>query len=273
MLKMINGVEIPEVGFGTFPMTKFKLVKAVLLALKYGYKRFDTASAYENERWLGLALKLSLKKRSSYFITTKLSNYDQKTITVEEAYKRSLNRLGVKYIDLYLMHWPNPETYLESWKEMEKLYKKGLVKAIGVCNFHEHHLETLIQNSEIVPFVNQIELTPLLNQKELEEYCKNKSILVEAYSPLARMHPKIKENKTLIELAKNKNKTISQIILRWNIEKKRCFSVKSESSKRIQENIDIFDFSLTQEEIKKIDRINSNYRVRHNPDNCDFSKL
>lgn len=273
MLKLANGILIPKVGFGTFPMNRFKLLKAVLIALKCGYKRFDTASAYGNERWLGFALKLSLKKRTDYFITTKLSNYEQKNCSVEVALKRSMKKLGVKYIDLYLMYWPNPETYLEKWKEMEELYKKGLVKAIGVCNFHEHHLERLISNSEIVPVLNQIELTPLLNQKKLEEYCKEKNIVIEAYSPLARMHEKIRENKVLNDLAKDKNRTISQIILKWNLEKERCFSVKSESKKRIKENIDIYDFYLKKDEILDIDKIDSNFRVRHNPDDCDFSKL
>lgn len=272
-IKLSNEIEIPKIGFGTFPMKGIRVIKAILLALKFGYKRIDTASAYGNERGIGIALKLSLMPRNNYFITTKLSNREQENGDIEKALRKSMKRLGVKYIDLYLMHWPNPETYINSWKEMEKLYKKGLVKAIGVCNFHQHHLDKLMKECEIVPMVNQIEITPLLTQEPLIKYCKEKNIIVEAYSPLGRMNEKIKNNDVLKKIANNKNKTISQIILRWNYQKERCFSCKSENMKRIKENIDIFDFKLSKSEIIEIDQLNIDFRIRHNPDNCDFSKL
>jgi len=184
-----------------------------------------------------------------------------------------MKKLGVKQLDLYLMHWPNPETYLDSWKEMETLYKEGLVKAIGVCNFHEHHLQKLLEIAEVTPVINQIELHPLLSQKPLREYCKSKGIQIQAYSPVARMDSKLIEHPVLVELAKKYTKTVPQIILKWDVQHDIITIPKSGNKLRIKENLDIFDFELTEDEMKKIDNINENYRVRYDPDTVDYLKV
>lgn len=271
--KLVNGVEIPVVSFGTYPMTKLTVIKALNYALRHGYESFDTAHAYYNERWCKYGKMFIGKKRENVFITTKISNIQQRTGDIRGALENSLKALGVSYIDLYLMHWPNPETYIKTWKEMEKLYKEGLVRAIGVCNFHQHHFEKLMSTAEIMPMVNQIELHPLLNQRPLVKFCRAHNILVEAYSPLARMDSHLTENKVLKNLAQKYRKSIAQIILRWDLQNGIISIPKSQSHIRMLENIDIFDFALTGEEMDEIDAQNKNYRIRHDPDNCDYSKL
>lgn len=271
--KLSNQVKIPAINYGTFPMTKFTCVKALNCALRNGYEGFDTAHAYYNEKWCKFGMMLSMRKRENLFITTKISNVQQRSGDVESALHHSLKELGLKYIDLYLMHWPNPETYLRTWKSMERLYKDGLVKAIGVCNFHQHHLESLMEVADIMPMVNQVEIHPLLSQRELVNFCKDNSILVEAYSPLARNNPQLMKNDVLIELGKKYSKSVAQVILRWDYQNHIVSVPKSGNPDRMRNNISIFDFELTESEMSKIDALNKNMRIRHDPDNCDFSKL
>ncbi|MCI5123091.1 MAG: aldo/keto reductase, partial [Candidatus Electrothrix sp. AR5] len=219
-VKLNNSLTIPIIGLGTFPMKSFELFKAVYYALRSGYTHFDTASAYGNERALGFSLN-ALKLfglTEQRFITTKLSNNDQKQGDVRKSLLRSMSRLNVKNVDLYLMHWPYPETYLDSWKQMEGLYQEGLVKAIGVCNFHQHHLEQLLEIATVFPAVNQIELHPLISQSKLRYFCENSGIALEAYSPVARMDPKLIKNKVLLEISRKYNKTVPQVIFRWDIQ-------------------------------------------------------
>jgi diketogulonate reductase-like aldo/keto reductase len=211
--------------------------------------------------------------RKDLFIITKVSNVDQRKGNIKKALKLSMLKLGVKYIDLYLMHWPHPNTYKNTWKQMEELYESGVVKSIGVCNFHKQHLEELFTINKITPVVNEIELHPLLTQKELSEFCKTNKINIISYSPLARMDEKLIKNPILIELSKIHKKTVPQIIFRWNLQHNYIVIPKTESKKRLKENIDIFDFCLTKEEMDIIDTINQNYRVRHNPETCDYSKV
>lgn len=268
-----NGVEIPVIGLGTFPMKRFELLKTVVTSTKYNYISFDTSSAYGNERALGYALKVCGKKREEIFITTKLSNTQQRQGDVRKALMDSLKHLKTKYVDMYLMHWPNPETFIESWKQMEELYEEGLCRAIGVCNFHEHHIEDLLAVANVIPAVNQIELHPLLSQKPLREYCNSKGILVEAYSPLARMNEKLVKNPTMMALAEKYNKSVVQIILKWNLQSGIITIPKTSNKERLKANINIFDFIISDKDMEAIDAINQDYRVRHDPDNCDFSKL
>lgn len=268
-----NGVKIPAIGLGTFPMRNDELRNAVKSAASVGYNSFDTASAYRNAEDLCVSLKENFTNREDFFITTKLSNTHQRTLDVRTALTTSLKLLGLDYVDLYLMHWPNSETYLECYSQMESLYKEGLTRAIGVCNFHEHHLNILLSNSSIVPGVNQIELHPLLSQEPLVEYCTAKGIIISSYSPFARMHEDLINNDTLIKLALKYNKKVTQIIMRWNFQKGYIAIPKSSNIQRQRENIDIFNFELCQEDMILIDSINRNFRVRHNPDNCDFNKL
>lgn len=271
--KLNNGVPMPAIGLGTFPMNKEELVKTIINATKLGYNSFDTASAYGNEEYLGYGIELCSKDRKDIFITTKLSNKQQRSGNVKKALETSMRYLKVDCIDLYLMHWPNPDTYLESWSQMEKLYEVGCCKGIGVCNFHQHHLEKLFRVANIIPAINQIEIHPLLTQKPLIEYCKFHGIQVEAYSPLARMDKQLIQNETLVNLAQKYNKSVVQIILRWNYQCGIISIPKTKNEDRLRENINIFDFEMTKDEINSIDNLNCNYRVRYDPDNCDFSRL
>lgn len=272
-IKLNNGVEMPLIGLGTFPMNGLNLALIVRKAVKMGYCSFDTASAYGNEKWLGRGIRFCGKKRSDLFITTKLSNHDQRIGNVKAAFQKSMLRLGMKYLDLYLMHWPNPETYLNSWKQMEALYKKGLVRAIGVSNFHRHHLERLLEIADVVPVINQVELHPLLSQTDLVEFCEKSEIRVSAYSPLARMNEKLIKYEVLIDIAKRYQRTVPQIILRWDYQHQIVSIPKSSNPIRLKQNINIFDFNLSEDDMDLIDKLNINFRVRYDPDNCDFSKL
>lgn len=264
---------MPAVGLGTYPMQGKELLLTTMRAARMGYTSFDTSNAYGNEYYLGWGLMLCGRRRKNLFITTKLSNKQQRTGDVRKALQDSLTNLHTDYVDLYLMHWPNPDTYLESWKQMENIYEEGLARAIGVCNFHQHHLETLLAHGKIVPAVNQIERHPLLSQKPLLDYCKQKGIAVTAYSPLARMHDTLIHNPALEAIAKAHGKSVTQIILRWDIQCGIATIPKTANKARLKENISLFDFALSEEEMNIIDGINQNFRVRHDPDNCDFSML
>jgi len=268
-----NGVSMPLLGMGTFSINKWALSSLIRNATKLGVRSIDTASAYHNEAWTGLGLKLSPVKRRDLFVTTKLSNGQQRNGDVEKALKLSLLKLGTRYVDLYLMHWPQTGTYLECWKQMEALYEKGYARAIGVCNFHQHHFDELFKIADVKPMVNQVELHPLLTQKELIRYCRGHEIQVEAYSPLARMHDDLINNKVLVDLAYRYRKSVVQIVLRWNYQNRVPVIPKSNQIERIAENLSIINFDLQDTEMLEIDGINKNMRVRHDPDNCDFSKL
>lgn len=268
-----NDVKMPVIGLGTYPMNGSILIETMLAAIENGYSSFDTSSAYENSEAIGEAIRISGKKREQIFITTKLSNTQQRSGDIEESLRRSLRILGLEYIDLYLMHWPNPGTYLKSWIEMEKLYIKGLTRSIGVSNFHEHHLNKLLKVAKIAPMINQIELHPYLNQKQLVKYCEKNSIKIQAYSPFARMHKELIKDKLLVKIANKYQKTIPQIILRWNFQNGIISIPKTQNITRLKENISIFNFSLNREEIEEINGLNKNLRIRYDPDNCDFSKL
>lgn len=291
--KLNNGIFIPFVGFGTGIISLYgfksiiadiikrranqsinaiKLKQVLSRALNIKYSMFDTSRAYGmSERILGSVIKK--RKREEVFIITKLMNRDQRKGNVRNALLVSMKELGVSYIDLYLLHWPQTDTYIECWLEMEELYKEGLIRAIGVSNFHEHHLEKLISVASVVPAVNEIERHPLLNQKSLIKYCENLGIKIIAYTPIGRMHEKLRTNYILNELAEKYNKSIAQIILRWHLQQGIIAIPYTSKIKRIKEYLDVYDFNLLKSELNKIDSINENLRLRHNPDNCDFSKL
>jgi diketogulonate reductase-like aldo/keto reductase len=270
-VKLNNNLEVPMLGFGTYPLNGLALEKTILNVYKNGARSIDTSPAYYNEDSLGLILKyMNLDKTDSLFITTKLNNRSQLEGHVREGLLSSMEKLGIDTIDLYLMHWPYPEKFLDSWKQMESFYKEGLVKAIGVCNFHEHHLEKLLEIAEVVPVINQIEVHPLLSQESLRKYCKDKGIQVQAYSPIARMNSKLIEHPILIKLAKKYEKTVPQIILRWHIQNEIIVISKSENEIRIKENLNIFNFELAQDDMIIIDSMNEDYRTRFNPDTVDY---
>jgi len=261
---------MPSVGLGTWPMTR-ELYRVVPMAFLAGYRAFDTSEAYGNEHFLGRSLQFFPRKR--IFVTTKLSNSGQRRGNVREELLNSLNKLRLHEVDLYLMHWPVPETFLSSWKQMEVLYKEGFARAIGVCNFHQHHLDRLLGIASVVPAVNQIELHPLLSQEPLVHFCQKRGIAVESYSPLARMDRKLVMNSTILEISTKYDKTAAQIVLRWIVQSGFAACPKSSSYRRLKQNIGIFNFELANEDMLSISRLNCDYRVRHNPDTADFSKL
>ena len=271
--KLNNGEKIPAIGMGTFPMKGLKLIKAVHGASRSGYQLYDTSVAYGNERELGMALKLSSLKREQQYIITKMGNRQQETSNARTALKDSMRRLHVKYVDLYLLHWPYPGKFMDNWKEMEDLYDEGLVKAIGVSNFHEHHLEELLSKARIVPAVNEIELHPLLSQEPLVKYCKNAGIQVIAYSPFARMSPELIKHPVLESMTKKYGKKATQIILRWAFQHGYITIPKASTVERLRENISIFDFEIETEDMLKLDAMNQNKRFRFNPDTCDYTKI
>lgn len=275
-MKLNNNILMPCLGLGTFPMNGDSLVQTIKYATQIGYCSFDTATAYKNEEFFGHAIQVSMDsgiKREDLFITTKVSNKWQRDGDIRRTFHSSLERLHLDYLDLYLIHWPNPRTFIDTWKKMEELYTEGKVRAIGVSNFHEHHLEQLLKHAQIIPAVNQVELHPLLSQRKLANYCEALGIKMVAYSPLARMDKKLIQHEVLREIAFRHQKTVPQIILRWNLDLGYAVIPKTENPERLKENFGIFEFQLSEEEIHAINNINEDYRVRHNPDTCDYSKL
>ncbi|MED4039905.1 aldo/keto reductase [Niallia taxi] len=268
-VKLNNGVEMPKFGLGVFKVQEGQeVIDSVKAAIKAGYISIDTAAVYKNEEGVGQGIKESGVDREKLFITTKVWNADQGYDSTLAAFETSIQKLGLDYIDLYLIHWPVSGKYKETWKALEKLYKDGKVKAIGVSNFHKHHLEDLLSEAESVPTVNQIELHPLLSQEELRNFCKEKGIVVEAWSPLAQ--GKLLDNPVLTEIAAKYNKSTAQIILRWDLQNDIVTIPKSIKEHRIIENADIFDFELTAEDLEKINGLNKNERVGADPDNFNF---
>ncbi|MDL2211846.1 aldo/keto reductase [Erysipelotrichaceae bacterium OttesenSCG-928-M19] len=277
--KLENGVMIPCVALGTWESADGEqCYNSVLEAFKQGYTHIDTAKIYGNEVSVGKAIKDSGLRRESLFITTKLWNTDRGSYDEAiQAFETSMNKLDLEYLDLYLIHWPNPEKYrdnwqhinAESWRAMEDLYLAGKIKAIGVSNFMINHLEELEKTARVKPMVNQIRLCPGDTKDELVKYCQDKNIILEAYSPFARGEVfKIDELK---ELAASKNKTISQVVLRWCLQKGFVSLPKSVTPSRIKENTEIFDFELNDAEISKIDKVQTTYDSESNePDTIDF---
>jgi methylglyoxal/glyoxal reductase len=270
---LYNGVKMPWLGLGVFRVNDSdELVNAVKVAIKQGYRSIDGASIYGNENSMGRGILEGIKEagisREDMFITSKVWNADLGYESTIEAYETSLKKLGLEYLDLYLIHWPVKGKYKEAWRALEYLYNQGRVKAIGVSNFQVHHLEDLMSDTDIKPMINQIELHPCLTQNILREFCKENHIQVEAWSPL--MVGRLFDNEILKEIADNHNKSIAQVILRWDVQNGIVTIPKSINEARIIENSNIFDFELTNEEIEKINSLNLNFRVGSDPDNFDF---
>lgn len=270
-IKLNNGVEIPAVGLGVYRLKDHKAAQeAVETALSVGYRHIDTAMIYENEDAVGNAIKNSGIPRNEIFVTTKLWNDDQRSGKVDEAIEASLKKLGLDYIDLYLVHWPVKDTYLDIWAKMEKVYKDGKTRSIGVSNYQAHHIDDLLEKYEITPVVNQIECYPYLTQEPLIKYCLSKGIYPEAWGPLGAGQTDILTNPVITALAKKYNKTPAQIVLRWHLERETIVIPKSVHKGRQIENISIFDFHLTPDEIKQISALNQNKRLGSDPDNFNF---
>ena len=256
-----NGNKIPAIGFGTYKAQEDEGIAAVKKAIETGYRLIDTAAKYENEEAVGKAIKQSGIAREELMITTKLWRENLGYESTKKAFETSLAKLDLDYIDLYLIHWPaNAKNYEnwqkannDSWRAMEELVKEGKIKNIGVSNFWPEHLEPLLEAAEIKPVINQIEFHPGYWQPELTRYCKEKNILVEAWSPLAR--GKVFESEEIKAIAKKYNKSVAQICLRWILEHNALVIPKSSTPERIEDNFDIFDFQLNAEDIKTIDNL------------------
>lgn len=258
-----SGTDIPVLGLGVWQIPKKVCEEAVLAALDAGYRHIDTAAIYENEESVGNALKKISVPREEIFVTTKLWNDEHDN--VEKAFHESLKKLRLDYVDLYLMHFPVPERN-NSWKILEKLHKKGKARAIGVSNFTIRHLKQLIDKSKIVPAVNQVEFHPYLYQKELLDFCNEKGIRLEAYSPLTHGH-KLNDAK-LIEIARKYQKSTAQVLIRWCLQHSLIVIPKSSKKQRIIENSLVFDFEISEDDMKALDGFNENFRICWNPTNA-----
>lgn len=269
-----NGIEMPRVGLGVFRVeNSSELVNAVKVAIKNGYRSIDGAAIYGNEEAMGEGIREGIKEagisREDLFITSKVWNADLGYESTIAAYEASLKRLDVDYLDLYLIHWPVEGKYKEAWRALEYLYKEGRVKAIGVSNFQVHHLQDLLKDAEIKPVINQIELHPYLSQEKVREFCKENDIQVEAWSPLMAGNGLL-ENDILKAIAKKYNKTTAQVVLRWDLQNQVITIPKSTNEGRLVENIDIFGFNLSKDDMDRIDSLNKDLRVGPDPDNFDF---
>ena len=268
-----NGIKMPSIGFGTYKSgSDEETAKIVKYALNIGYRQIDTASFYGNEVGIGHGIKESRINREDIFLVTKLWNDDHGYDKTIEAFNKSLERLQVNYIDLYLVHWPN-KLNSETWKAFEYLYKTGKVKAIGVCNFKIGHLEELKKTAEIMPMVNQIEIHPQSSKNDMLSYCEENNIQLVAWSPI--MRGKLFSNNLMIDLAEKYKKTIAQIILRWHVQRGIIPIPKSSNEERIKENLSIFDFELSNDDMKTIDLLNEGYNVSVSgvPENTTYLKF
>lgn len=264
-----NGVKMPWLGLGVYKVENgTEVINAVKTALQVGYRSIDTASFYKNEEGVGQGIRESGIPREEIFVTTKVWNSEQGYESTLQSFEDSLARLGLDYLDLFLIHWPVAGKYKDTWRALEKLYKEGRVRAIGVSNFHIHHLKDLMEDAEIKPMVNQVELHPRLSQVELRSFCKEQGIQIEAWSPI--MRGRLLDNEVLAEIGKKYNKTTTQVILRWDYQHGIVTIPKSVHKQRIKENAAIFDFELTPSEMSQIDGLNQNIRTGADPDNFDF---
>ncbi len=261
-----NGLKMPQLGFGVWQVEDGQATEAVLKAMEVGYRSIDTAMVYKNEVGVGKAIRESGIPREELFITTKVWNSDHGYENTLRAYEESLERLGLDYVDLYLVHWPTPEfdQYIETYKALEKLYHDGRVKAIGVCNFELEHLERLLKECEVKPVLNQIECHPYLSQTEMKEFCAKHDIFVEAWSPL-HQGGEVLQDEVIVKIAKAHGKTPAQVVLRWHLQNNSIVIPKSVTPSRIEENFNVFDFELSVDEMTAINNLNRDERKGPKP--------
>lgn len=261
-----NGLSMPQVGFGVFQISDEEVVTTVTKAFEVGYRSIDTAAAYENERGVGEAIAKSNIPREKLFITTKVRNADQGYENTLKAFDKSLAKLGLDYIDLYIIHWPMPayDEYVETYQALEKLYHDGKVKAIGVSNFNIEHLERIFSECKVKPVLNQIECHPYLQQDELKTFCKQHDIYIESWSPLGQ-GGEVLNDKVITEIAEKYGKTSAQVIIRWHLQEGSIVIPKSVTPSRIEENFDVLDFELSTDDMEKIAKINRNERKGSDP--------
>ncbi|MDQ0810068.1 2,5-diketo-D-gluconate reductase A [Streptomyces sp. B3I7] len=261
-----NGVEMPQLGFGVWQVADDEAERAVGTALEAGYRSIDTAAIYGNEEGTGKAIASSGLPRAELFVTTKLWNADQGYDSTLRAFDTSLKKLGLEYVDLYLIHWPMPQrgTFVDTYKAFEKLYEEGRAKAIGVSNFLPEHLTTLLEATSVVPAVNQIELHPQLQQRAAREVHAEHGIVTEAWSPLGSGKGLL-DVPAIVAIARKHERTPAQVVLRWHLQLGNIVIPKSVTPSRIKENIEVFDFSLDDEDLGAISALDEERRLGSNP--------
>ena len=263
-IELANGVTMPRLGLGTYKSAEGgDAERSVTAALEFGYRSIDTASLYGNEAGIGAAIAASGVPRSELFLTSKMWNDEQGFDTTLSAFERSLARLGTSYLDLYLVHWPREQTH-DTWRALERLYAEGAVRAIGVCNHLEHHLEALLAVADVPPMIDQYEFHPWLQQPSLRAYCQSHGIVVEAWAPL--MKGRVAEVPELVAIAAAHGKTPAQVAVRWLLQLDVVTIPKSVHAGRIAENADVFDFALTGAEMATIASLDRRYRFGPEPD-------
>ncbi|MDR0710317.1 MAG: aldo/keto reductase [Spirochaetaceae bacterium] len=275
--ELSNGVKIPCIGFGTWQTPNGEIaVSSVKAAIAAGYRHIDTAQGYGNEESVGKAIRESGVKREEIFVTSKLTNSEHGYEKTLAAFEGTMKKLGLEYLDLFLIHWPNPVAFRSNWKEanagtwkaFEELYKAGRIRAIGVSNFHQRHIEPLLESAAVAPQVNQIRLCPGDTQDELAAYCRKQNILLEAYSPLGV--GKIFEVPQMRDLAKKYGRSIAQICIRWSLQMGFLPLPKSVNPERIRENTLVFDFELSPEDVQLIAALKGCVGYSKDPDTIEF---
>lgn len=271
-LTLNNGVKIPGFGFGVFQIPDDQTTAAVSNAIQQGYRLIDTAQIYGNEAGTGAGIQAGLAKtglqRSDLFVTSKVWNDHLSYEETIAAYNDSLAKLGLDYLDLYLIHWPGDDAYRESWRALEDLYLAGKIKAIGVSNFEQHHFDDLMTTARVKPVLNQVEIHPLLTQEPMRAYAADHDFLLQAWSPLAQ--GKLFGNPVMEQLAQKYGKSVAQLILKWDVQRDVLVITKSTNPDRIAANADVFDFTISDADMAAIDALNAGLRVGPNPDEFDF---
>ena len=267
--KMNNGIEIPSIGYGTYQIRqKSEIENGIKTAYSCGYRLFDTAVMYNNEQLIGQSIKKLKLPRNDLFLTTKIIPQDMTYEKAKQSIDKSLKKLNTDYIDLVLIHWPgvtNPQQRIDVWKALEEAVEQGKVKSIGLSNFLKKHIEQILNNCKIKPVINQIECHPLYYDKDTIEYCKSQNIIIEAYCPLAEFHKNLIQNKNIVEIAKSLGKSVPQVILRWHLQHQIIPLPKSVHSNYIKENYDLDGLTLSEEQMKVIDGLNTNFKIDWDP--------
>ncbi|HWA52860.1 MAG TPA: aldo/keto reductase [Solirubrobacterales bacterium] len=264
-LTLHDGVEIPQLGFGVFQIPPEDTQEVVEQALDVGYRHIDTAGAYRNEKGVGAAIAASDLAREDLFVTTKLWNSEQGFDSTLAAFEKSLGRLGFEYVDLYLIHWPVPsaDRFVDTWRAFERIHGEGRARTIGVSNFRVEDLERLEAETEVRPTVNQIELHPRLQQAELRAWHADHEVITEAWSPLAQ--GELLDDETIVAIAERHGKTPAQAVLRWHLQLGNVVFPKSVTPQRIRENIELFDFELSDAEMAEFERLDRGERIGPDP--------
>lgn len=267
-----NGITIPQVGLGVFQIPDDETQQVVEQAFEAGYRHIDTAAAYRNERGVGAAVRATGLPREDVFVTTKLRNGDQGFDSTLKAFEASRKALGLDVVDLFLIHWPRPDLdlYVETWRAMEKLHAEGAIRAIGISNFLPEHVRRLVTESEVVPAVNQIELHPTFQQPETVEATRGAGIAVEAYSPLGQ--GKDLQAKAVTGVADAHGVTPAQVVLRWHLQQGTIIIPKSANPERLRQNIDLFGFELTEDEMAAVTGMDSDERIGADPATFAYSQ-